>query len=929
MKRSDKDQPLIDDIRLLGRILGDVIREQEGVEAYELVEQVRKLSVAFRRDADQEADRALKKLLKSLSGDQTVSVIRAFTYFSHLANLAEDRHHIRRRAVHERAGDTQEGSIEVALSRLRWAGIAPKTISQTLAGSYVAPVLTAHPTEVQRKSILDAERDIAQLLATRDDIQVRAQLYNSAKDALTPRELAANEALLRARVAQLWQTRLLRYSKLTVADEIENALSYYEATFLREIPKIYADLENELGQYPVHSFLRMGQWIGGDRDGNPNVTAQTLQYALSRQAEVALRHYLTEVHYLGGELSLSARLVQVSAEMEALAQRSPDTNEHRVDEPYRRALTGIYARLAASLKDLTGGEAARHAVAPQNAYASAEEFLADLRVIEASLKSHHGEALAAERLHPLIRAVQVFGFHLATVDLRQSSDKHEEVVAELLAKARIEPNYASLQEAAKRALLIKLLNDARPLRVVGAEYSAHTQGELAIFETARVMRERFGHEAIRHYIISHTETVSDLLEVLLLQKEVGLMNGTLDTESKNHLIVVPLFETIEDLRNAAPIMREFYALPGVAALVQRSGGEQDIMLGYSDSNKDGGIFTSNWELYRAEIALVELFDELATSHGIQLRMFHGRGGTVGRGGGPSYQAILAQPPGTVRGQIRLTEQGEVIASKYANPEIGRRNLETLVAATLEATLLQPTKPATKAFLDAAAQLSLASMGSYRALVYETPGFTDYFFNSTPIREIAELNIGSRPASRKASQKIEDLRAIPWGFSWGQCRLTLPGWFGFGSAVEAFINTEGKDPKAQLALLQKMYRQWPFFRTLLSNMDMVLAKSDLALASRYSELVTDARLRKKVFTSIEAEWHRTADALTRITGDKQRLTHNTALARSIKHRFPYIDPLHHLQVELVRRWRAGQGDERVQTGIHISINGIAAGLRNTG
>lgn len=929
MKRSDKDQPLIDDIRLLGRILGDVIREQEGVAAYELVEQVRKLSVAFRRDADQEADRALKKLLKSLSGDQTVSVIRAFTYFSHLANLAEDRHHIRRRAVHERAGDTQEGSIEVALSRLRWAGIAPKTISQTLAGSYVAPVLTAHPTEVQRKSILDAERDIAQLLATRDDIQVRAQLYNSAKDALTPRELAANEALLRARVAQLWQTRLLRYSKLTVADEIENALSYYEATFLREIPKIYADLENELGQYPVHSFLRMGQWIGGDRDGNPNVTAQTLQYALSRQAEVALRHYLTEVHYLGGELSLSARLVQVSAEMEALAQRSPDTNEHRVDEPYRRALTGIYARLAASLKDLTGGEAARHAVAPQNAYASAEEFLADLRVIEASLQSHHGQALAAERLHPLIRAVQVFGFHLATVDLRQSSDKHEEVVAELLAKARIEPNYAGLQEAAKRALLIKLLNDARPLRVVGAEYSAHTQGELAIFETARVMRERFGHEAIRHYIISHTETVSDLLEVLLLQKEVGLMSGTLDAESKNHLIVVPLFETIEDLRNAAPIMREFYSLPGVAALVQRSGGEQDIMLGYSDSNKDGGIFTSNWELYRAEIALVELFDELATSHGIQLRMFHGRGGTVGRGGGPSYQAILAQPPGTVRGQIRLTEQGEVIASKYANPEIGRRNLETLVAATLEATLLQPTKPATKAFLDAAAQLSLASMGSYRALVYETPGFTDYFFNSTPIREIAELNIGSRPASRKASQKIEDLRAIPWGFSWGQCRLTLPGWFGFGSAVEAFINTEGKDPKAQLALLQKMYRQWPFFRTLLSNMDMVLAKSDLALASRYSELVTDARLRKKVFTAIEAEWQRTAEALTRITGDKQRLTHNTALARSIKHRFPYIDPLHHLQVELVRRWRAGQGDERVQTGIHISINGIAAGLRNTG
>ncbi len=929
MKKSDKEQPLIDDIRLLGRMLGDVIREQEGSAAFELIEQVRKLSVAFRRDADAEADKALKKLLKSLSADETVRVIRAFTYFSHLANLAEDRHHIRRRIVHERAGNTQEGSIEVALSRLRWAGIAPKVIAQTLASSYVSPVLTAHPTEVQRKSILDAERDIAQLLTARDDIKTQALLYAASKDALTPRELAANEALLRARVMQLWQTRLLRFSKLTVADEIENALSYYESTFLREIPRIYADLERELGNYPVASFLRMGQWIGGDRDGNPNVSAQTLEYALRRQSEVALRHYLTEVHYLGGELSISARLVEVSPEMQSLATRSPDPSEHRVDEPYRRALTGMYARLAATLKDLTGGDAARHAVAPQNAYALAEDFLADLRVIQASLAAHHGAALVAQRLHPLIRAVEVFGFHLATVDLRQSSDKHEEVVAELLAVARVEANYSALDEDAKRKVLLGLLNDARPLRVMGTDYSDHARAELAIFEAAKTMRARFGVQAIRHYIISHTETVSDLLEVLLLQKEVGLVRGTLDQSAVADLIVVPLFETIEDLRNAAPIMRDFYALPGVAKLLQRSGAEQDIMLGYSDSNKDGGIFTSNWELYRAEIALVELFDELAKSHNITLRMFHGRGGTVGRGGGPSYQAILAQPPGTVRGQIRLTEQGEVIGSKYANPEIGRRNLETLVAATLEATLLQPTKPATKAFLQAASELSVASMGAYRALVYDTAGFTDYFFGSTPIREIAELNIGSRPASRKPSQKIEDLRAIPWGFSWGQCRLTLPGWFGFGAAVDAFVNTAGEDPKARLALLQKMYRDWPFFRTLLSNMDMVLAKSDLALASRYSELVSDARLRKKIFTAIEAEWHRTADALTRITGDKTRLAGNESLQRSIRHRFPYIDPLHHLQVELVRRYRAGQSDQRVQTGIHISINGISAGLRNTG
>ena len=929
-RKTDKDLPLIEDIRLLGRILGDVIREQEGGPAYELVEQVRQLSVAFRRDADEAADKALKKLLKGLSSDQTVSVIRAFTYFSHLANLAEDRHHIRRRAVHERAGNTQEGSIEVALARLRWAGISTATVVDTLAKSFISPVLTAHPTEVQRQSILTAERRIAQLLAERDDILMRAQLYNSAKDALTPRELTRVEAQLRACVAQLWQTRLLRHSKLTVADEIENALSYYEATFLQEIPKIYEQLEQELGEkLPEQSFLRMGQWIGGDRDGNPFVTAESLELALSRQADVALRHYLREVHYLGGELSLSANLVDITPEMQALADASPDHNVHRSDEPYRRALTGIYARLAATLRQLTGGEAARHAVAPQNAYASADAFLADLQIIDDSLSRYHGDALAPQRLRPLMRAVRVFGFYLSTVDLRQSSDKHEEVVRELLSVAKVEFDYSLLEEDAKCALLVRLLEDARPLRVMGADYGDHTRSELAIFETARRLRERLGSEAIRHCIISHTETVSDLLEVLLLQKEVGLLRGTLQDGAQCDLIVVPLFETIEDLRNAAPIMRRYYQLPGIAELVRKSGGEQDIMLGYSDSNKDGGIFTSNWELYRAEIALVDLFDDLADHYGIRLRMFHGRGGTVGRGGGPSYQAILAQPPGTVRGQIRLTEQGEVIASKYANPEIGRRNLETLVAATLEATLLQPTKPATKAFLEAAAFLSEASMAAYRALVYETPGFTNYFFSSTPIREIAELNIGSRPASRKATQAIEDLRAIPWGFSWGQCRLTLPGWYGFGSAIQAFIHRPGKDAKAQLALLQKMYRQWPFFRTLLSNMDMVLAKSDLNLASRYSELVTDTRLRRRIFGAIEAEWQSTVEALNQITGDKQRLEHNSALARSIRHRFPYIDPLNHLQVELVRRWRAGQTDDRVKNGIHLSINGIAAGVRNTG
>ncbi|MBT2304769.1 phosphoenolpyruvate carboxylase [Variovorax paradoxus] len=933
-RRGNSDeQPLIDDIRLLGRILGDVIREQEGEDSYALVEKIRTLSVSFRRDADHAADRALKNLLKGLSAAETVRVIRAFTYFSHLANLAEDRHQIRRRTEAERAGENAEGSLEVALARIRKAGISPKAVVESLAHSYVSPVLTAHPTEVQRKSILDAERAIAQLLTARDEIKLRQHAFAGKKDTLTPREYAENESQMRTRVTQLWQTRLLRFSKLTVADEIENALSYYEATFLREIPHVYADLEAALGQGAIAPFLRMGQWIGGDRDGNPNVTAETLEYALRRQAELALRHYLTEVHFLGGELSLSATLVDVSVEMQALAERSPDKSEHRVDEPYRRALTGVYSRLAATLRELTGGEAARHAVAPQNPYAQAEEFLADLRTIEESLADKHGAVLVAQRLRPLIRAVEVFGFHLATVDLRQSSDKHEAVVTELLATARIEPDYAALAEEAKQTLLLRLLDDARPLRVPDAEYSPLAQSEIAIFAAARRARARFGAAAIRHYIISHTETVSDLLEALLLQKEVGLLRGTLEDNATCDLIVVPLFETIEDLRNAAPIVRAFYALPGIQALVQRSGAEQDVMLGYSDSNKDGGIFTSNWELYRAGTALVALFDELnkKSKTTIRLRMFHGRGGTVGRGGGPSYQAILAQPPGTVRGQIRLTEQGEVIGSKYANREIGRRNLETLVAATLEATLLPSAKAAPASFLAAADELSAASMAAYRELVYETPGFGDYFFSATPIREISELNIGSRPASRNPSRRIEDLRAVPWSFSWGQCRLTLPGWYGFGSAIEQFLAAAGSAAarKERQALLQRMVAQWPFFSTLLSNMDMVLAKSDLALASRYSELVADRKLRQKVFSMIDAEWHRTSDALTLITGAKQRLEGNVDMQRSIRHRFPYIDPLHHLQVELMRRWRAGQDDERLQRGIHMSINGVAAGLRNTG
>jgi len=942
--RDDKDQPLFEDIRFLGRLLGEVVREQDGDAVYEVVETVRQRAVKFRREDDSAAAQQLEKLLNTLSRDQTVSVVRAFSYFSHLANIAEDRHHIRRRRVHELAESAAPaGTLAHALARLTEAG-AGKTpaLQYFFDHALIVPVLTAHPTEVQRKSILDAQYDIAKLLAERDQ-------------PLTRGEREENEALLRARVTSLWQTRMLRDSKLTVADEIENALSYYHATFLNEIPTLYANIEKLLAEHGLParlpSFFQMGSWIGGDRDGNPNVTAPTLEYAITRQASVIFEHYLSEVHTLGAELSISELLCGASDALKQLAASSPDQSPHRQDEPYRRALIGVYARLAATARTLLGTSAPtirEQAHGDAQPYPNAEAFVVDLQTLVDSLRAHHGATLARPRLEPLVRAAEVFGFHLASIDLRQSSDIHEAVVAELLARAGVVADYAALSEAEKLRVLQAELAQPRPLLSPYITYSDLTRSELAVFEAARGIRQRFGARAVRNAIISHTETVSDLVEVMLLQKETGLMQGCLlplsDSADAAHqetaqeaaqlgLMVIPLFETITDLRQAPHIMRDLFALPGVDALVEAQGNEQEVMLGYSDSNKDGGFLTSNWELYRAELALVSLFKD----RGVRLRLFHGRGGTVGRGGGPTYQAILSQPAGTVDGQIRLTEQGEVIASKFGNAEIGRRNLETVIAATLEATLAPDHgAPAAQPDFEKIMQfLSDQAMQAYRALVYETPGFTDYFFASTPIAEIAELNIGSRPASRKfndpAHRKIEDLRAIPWGFSWGQCRLLLPGWFGFGSAVQAYLD-EASSPaerSKRLNTLKKMNKTWPFFATLLSNMDMVLAKSDLAVASRYAQLVSDKKLRKHVFGRIVSEWEGTAKMLSEITGSDERLAGNPLLARSIRNRFPYLDPLNHLQVELLSRHRSGTTDDRVKRGIHMTINGIAAGLRNTG
>ncbi|ENO90352.1 phosphoenolpyruvate carboxylase [Thauera linaloolentis] len=913
----DKDAPLREDIRLLGRLLGDTVRDQQGAAAFGLIERIRQNSVRFHRDDDDGARRELEDILDALSREQTIQVVRAFSYFSHLANIAEDQHHIRRSRAHLIAGSApREGSLAHAVDTVLASGATDAAgLAAFLDTALVSPVLTAHPTEVQRKSILNCETVIARLLDERDRMQ------------LTPDEAEAALEALRRAVLTLWQTRMLRTAKLSVIDEVNNGLSYFGTTFLHELPRLYASLEDRLTATDpgldgteLAAFLQVGSWIGGDRDGNPFVTAEVLDKALSMQAAVALDHYLAELHALGSQLSMSQGFAGASDALLALAERSPDKSPHRSDEPYRLAVSGIYARLAATYRRLLDHDPARHAVADAEPYAGAGELADDLDTLHRSLLANGSAALTRGRLRQLRRAVRVFGFHLAPIDLRQNSDVHERVVAELLETACPGTDYRARDEAGRCALLLEELATARPLASPHLAYSAETEGELAIFRSARRAHLRYGTAAIRNCIISKTDDVSDLLELAVLLKEAGLLRPL---EKALDVNIVPLFETIGDLENAAGVMDRLFSLPIYRELLAARGQTQEVMLGYSDSNKDGGFLTSGWALYKAEGELVAIF----ARHGVRLCLFHGRGGSVGRGGGPSYQAILAQPEGAVQGQIRLTEQGEVIGAKYGNPEVGRRNLEVLVAATLE-TSLRPAdaSPTPMAFLDTMQALSDAAFSAYRSLVYDTEGFERYFWESTVISEIAALNIGSRPASRKKSTAIEDLRAIPWVFSWAQCRVMLPGWYGFGSAVQAFL---AQHPGDGLALLQRMFREWSFFATLLSNMDMVLAKSDLAIASRYADLVKDVALREEIFGRIRAEHQATVHALLQITGQRELLDGNPLLKRSIRNRFPYLDPLNHVQVELLRRHREHGEDPRIRNGIHISINGIAAGLRNSG
>ena len=883
------------DVRLFGDILGRVLKAEEGEAVFEAIEQIRQASVAYHRDGAPERGLRLDELLQALSLPDALRFAHSFVCFSQLINIAEDQE-ARRRL---RAGLEGDRSLAGAVGRLQGDGVSAVAIANALDHALVMPVITAHPSEVRRKSVIDRVSRIAETF--------------DAHDGATPEMRAPIETELARQILILWATRQLRPTSLGVADEIENAVSFFERTFIRELPRVYADLEAALGgEGDTPSFLRIGSWVGGDRDGNPNVTAETLRLAFLTQSRLIVAHYLEEIHALGAALSLSLEHVTVTPALADLAERSGDDAPQRRDEPYRRALSGIYARVAAAAPALTGAPAVRPSPIAGKPYSSSDELKADLQVLQRSLVEHHGETFRHGRLSDLIRAVDCFGFHLATLDMRQNSDVHERVVGELLKAAGACADYGALGEAERVRLLEGELGTLRPLASPLARYSDETLSELGVLRAAAEASARYGLKAIDTYVISKTTGVSDLLEVYVLLKEVGLYAP--GDPARSPILVAPLFETIADLEAAPATMTAFLSCePLRAHLAAR--GAQEIMIGYSDSNKDGSYLTSIWSLHEAQRELKRVVEDA----GLALQFFHGRGGAVGRGGGSSFEAILAQPEGTVAGRIRITEQGEVVANKYADPSIGRENLETMTAATLLATLGRRNSDEHVAGAAIMAELSAASMRAYRALVYGTAGFAQFFGEATPIREISSLNIGSRPASRTPSQRIEDLRAIPWVFSWSQARVMLPGWFGFGSAVA------GRD----IAELADLAEDWPFFATALDNMEMVMAKADMRVARRYAGLVADAALRRTVFEAIEAEFGRTSDALGAIRRHVPLADRNPELAAHIRYRRPYLEALNHLQIELIARHREGDDDPQVREGILLTMNGIATGLRNSG
>ncbi|WP_019640691.1 phosphoenolpyruvate carboxylase [Paenibacillus fonticola] len=922
--KSNSNNLLRRDIRFLGNILGEVLVHQGGNELLDIVEKIREASKSLRAVFLPELHEEFKDMINSLEPDIRHQVIRAFAIYFQLVNIAEQNHRIRRRRDFERsAGESvQSGSIEASVRDLKERGFNYAEAQEILEGMSLELVMTAHPTEAMRRAILDIHKRIA------DDVM---QLDNPT---LTFREREQLREKLLNEVITLWQTDELRERKPTVIDEVRNGMYYFHETLFQVLPEVYQELERCLSKYyPEHlwhvpTYLRFGSWIGGDRDGNPSVTSDVTWETLKIQRKLAVREYQRHLAELFKYLSFSTTIIDVTDELEASIQRdrlqvtlnkTPQWLNEK--EPYRVKLTYMTEKLHNLLDDSKKGSPER--------YAGVKDLIDDLKIIDRSLRHHYADYVADTHINKIVRQVELFGFHTATLDIRQHSQEHENAMTEILANMNIVSNYAELAEEEKIKLLERLLNDPRPLTSPYQDYSESTKECLNVYRTVFRAQQEFGTQCITSYLISMTEAASDILEVMVFSKEVGLFRKEADGTVICTLQSVPLFETIDDLHAAPGIMHTLFSMPIYRQSVAAMNDLQEIMLGYSDSNKDGGVVTANWEL---RVALKQI-TAAANRSGVKLKFFHGRGGALGRGGMPLNRSILVQPAETIGGGIKITEQGEVISSRYSLKGIAYRSLEhatsALITAAINAKLHRENDENEQKWEEISAGISETSLKKYQDLVFREPDFLKYFKESTPLLEVGELNIGSRPSKRKNSDRFEDLRAIPWVFAWTQSRYLFPAWYAAGTGLYQFY----QDNEDNLKVLQEMYQNFSFFRSVIDTLQFAIAKADLIIAKEYAVMCSDSEVRDRIFKQIEEEFYLTKDMILKVTGQTEILDHNPGLQESVRQRNPYIDPLSYLQVQLLSELRAirdkDQDDPLLLREVLLTINGIAAGLRNTG
>lgn len=915
LKLNDSSLPLRQDVKLLAKMLGEILLNHGGTELLDKVEKIRLMCKTLREHFDQDIYDALKEEIASLSAPLRKQVIRAFSMYFHLINAAEQNHRIRRRRQYQLEDETivQPASIESAILSLKENNIKEDVIQDILNTLSLELVITAHPTEATKRSILEIQQRIAVILKSLDH------------PLLTSRERKKLEEKLFNEVSILWQTDELRQTKPSVLDEVRNGLYYFDQTLFEVLPEIHQEVADCLEknytqtEWEVPNFLRFGSWIGGDRDGNPNVTHDVTWETLNRQRRLVLKKYKNVLVDLMKRYSHSTSRVEVSNDLLQLIQLEDTylTDEKKwpiQTEVYRRAFAIIIERVKQVGKTNLG-------------YKSSDELLEDLFIIKKSLKQHHPAAHELMTIQKLIRQVQLFGFHLATLDIRNHSGEHEAAMTEILRKVSISENYAELAEEEKLKILQNILKDPRPLLLLNEDYSTETQEMIKVFQMIKKAHEEFGKRSISVYLVSMTKSPSDLLEVLVLAKEAGIYRLHADGTLESHLHVAPLLETIDDLTAGPKIMETLFEMPVYRNHLQIMGDQQEIMLGYSDGSKDGGTLTANWKLYKAQIEI----HEMAKRYQIGLKFFHGRGGSLGRGGGPLNKSILSQPAETIGDGVKITEQGEVLSSRYLLEDIAYRSLEQ-ATSTLLLTATHKSKEAKQGFqrdpiwVESIEEISSLALTKYQSLVFGDPDFLTYFTEATPLRELGDLNIGSRPMSRKNQGRFEDLRAIPWVFAWTQSRQLLPAWYAAGTGLAGFA-AKGEQ---NLQMLQQMYEKWPFFQSTIDNLQMALMKADITTAREYLSLVKDQNIAERIFTNILEEYETTKEVLLRITGDNELLDHTPNIKESVYRRNPYVDPLNFLQVELIKELRnQEEPNEELLIEVLLTISGISAGLRNTG